>query len=174
MGSTDVIIATFSEHQAADAAVKKLIAAGFIPRDLSVVGKADHPRDSATGISNLDDRVKIWGIRGAFWGGLWGLLFGGLILTLPISGNLIVLGILASTVVSVLEDATIVGGLSALCAALYSLGVPQGKIPQYESDLNAGNLLVMVHGSAEKVADARRILETTGPSRLDTHSKSVF
>jgi hypothetical protein len=171
MNATDVVIATFPDHPTADAAIRKLIASGFKPVNLSVAGKAGHPDSSVTGISSMGDRVRIWGIRGAFWGGLWGLLFGGLFLTLPVVGNLIVLGILVSTLVSILEDAAIVGGLGALGAALFSLGVPSEKLPLYEADVSAGKLLVMAHGSAADVAGARKILEATAPDHLDTHSK---
>jgi hypothetical protein len=77
----DSVIAVFADHPAAEAAVKKLLAAGFETKNLSVVGKGYHADEKVLGFYNIGDRVKFWGTRGAFWGGLWGMFFGGLFLT---------------------------------------------------------------------------------------------
>jgi hypothetical protein len=58
--------------------VKELAAAGFEMKNLSVVGKGYHTEERVVGFYNVGDRVKFWGKRGAFWGGPWGLFFGGL------------------------------------------------------------------------------------------------
>jgi hypothetical protein len=42
MGITDTVIAVFADHEAAAAAVKKLTAASFEMKNLSVVGKGYH------------------------------------------------------------------------------------------------------------------------------------
>jgi hypothetical protein len=42
-------------------------------KNLSVVGKGYHTEEKVIGFYNVGDRVKFWGSRGAFWGGLWGL-----------------------------------------------------------------------------------------------------
>lgn len=82
----DSVIAVFSDHSAAEAAVKKLAAAGFEMKHLSVVGKGYHTDEKVVGFYNTGDRVKVWGAQGAFWGGLWGLFFGGLFMTIPVVG----------------------------------------------------------------------------------------
>jgi hypothetical protein len=33
---------------------------------------------NSLGFYNAGDRIKFWGARSAFWGGLWGLFLGGL------------------------------------------------------------------------------------------------
>ena len=63
-----------------------------------------------------------------------------------------------------------VGGLSALGAALYSIGVPKDSVIQYETALKADNFLVMTHGPAVEIARAKAILETANPSRVDVHA----
>src|SRR5580693_10230045 len=78
MEIADTVIAVFVDHQAAETAVKKLTAAGFEMKNLSVVGKGYHTEERVVGFYNVGDRVKFWGKRGAFWGGPWGLFFGGL------------------------------------------------------------------------------------------------
>jgi hypothetical protein len=139
-------------------------------KHLSVVGKGYHTEEKVVGFYNVCDRVKFWGTRGAFWGGLWGLFFGGLFLTIPVVGHIVVLGYLASVAISAVETAVIVGGMSALGAALYGIGVPKDSVLQYETALKADNFLVMAHGTAAEMARAKAILGTTNPSRLDMHA----
>src|SRR5664279_2255542 len=132
MEQLDTVIAVFPDHQAAEAAVKKLSASGFEMRSLSVVGKGYHTDEKVVGFYNIGDRVKFWGKQGAFWGGLWGLFFGGLFITVPIVGYVAVLGYLATVMIAAIENAAVVGGLSALGAALFSIGVPKDSVVQYE------------------------------------------
>jgi hypothetical protein len=170
MEKADTIIAVFADHNAAEAAVKKLAATGFDMKHLSIVGKGYETDEKVVGFYNIGDRVKFWGKRGAFWGGLWGLFFGGLFLTIPVVGHVVVLGYLASIAISAVESAIMVGGLSALGAALYSIGIPKDSVIQYETALKADSFLVMAHGVAADIARAKAILATGNPSRLDVHS----
>ncbi len=57
--------------------------------------------------------------------------------------------------VSAIESAVVVGGLSALGAALYSIGVPKDSVIQNKAALKADSFLVMAHGRAEEMC-ARR------------------
>ena len=169
MENTDTVIAVFADHPAAETAIKKLTSAGFEMKNLSVVGKGYHTDEKVVGFYNTGDRVKFWGTRGAFWGGLWGWFFGGLFMIIPGVGHVVVLGYLATMAISAIETAVVVGGLSALGAALYSIGVPKDSVIQYETALKADNFLVMAHGPAEEIARAKTILETANPSRVDVH-----
>jgi hypothetical protein len=170
MENADAVIAVFADHTAADLAVKKLAAAGFEMKRLSVVGKGFHTEEKVVGFYNVGDRIKFWGARGAFWGGLWGLFFGGLFMTIPVIGHVVVLGYLAATAVSALESALTVGGLSALGAALYSIGVPKNSVVQYEAAVKTDGFLVMAHGDPAEIARAQALLSTANPSRLDVHA----
>jgi hypothetical protein len=170
MGQTDSIVAVFADHIAAEAAVKKLAAGGFDMRELSVVGKGYHTEEKVVGFYSNGNRITFWGARGAFWGGLWGLFFGGLFLTVPVLGHVIVLGYLAATLISGIESAVLVGGASAVGAALYGLGVPKDSVLEYETAVKADRFLVMAHGSASQVARAKAILTPFVPSSLKIHS----
>lgn len=170
MEQADTVVAVFADHQAAEAAVKKLVAGGFEMKHLSLVGKGYQTEEKVVGFYNIGDRIKFWGTRGAFWGGLWGLFFGGLFMTIPLVGHVVVLGYLAAVAISGIENAILVGGLSALGAALYSIGVPKDSVLQYESALKADSFLVMAHGTAEQMKRAMAILGTANPSRLDMHA----
>jgi hypothetical protein len=169
MLQNESVIAVFGDHQEAGAAVTKLASAGFAIESLSVVGKSYHSEEKVVGFYNTGDRIKFWGKRGAFWGGLWGLFFGGVALTLPGIGQIMVLGYLATIVVSAVEGAIMVGGLTALGAALYSAGIPRDSIIQYDQALNADGFLLVVHGVVEELVRARAILALGNPSRLDLH-----
>ena len=84
--------------------------------------------------------IKFWGKRGAFWGGLWGLFFGGVFLMVPVVGQVMVLGYLATVIASGVESAVLVGGLSALGAAMYSVGVPKESVIQYRDGAEGGRV----------------------------------
>jgi hypothetical protein len=170
MEKVDTIIAVFADHQAAEAAVKKLTAGGFAMKKLSVVGKGYHTDEKVVGFYNAGDRIKFWGTRGAFWGGFWGLFLGGLFMTIPVVGHVIVLGYLATIAVSAIESAVVLGGLSALGAALYSIGVPKDSVIEYETAVKTDSFLVMVHGTAAEISRAKTILGSVKPLRLDVHA----
>lgn len=170
MTDNNAVIAVFSDHQGAEAAVKKLAEAGIDIKHLSVVGKGYHTDEKVVGFYNTGDRMKFWGKRGAFWGGLWGWLFGGVFMFVPVIGHVVVLGYLASVVIAAVEGAVVVGGLSALGAALYGSGIPKDSVLAYETAIKADSFLVTAHGPAEEMTRARAILGTLGASRVDSHA----
>ena len=170
MEKMDTIIAVFQDHNAAEGAVKRMAQAGFDLRNLSVVGKGYHTDEKVVGFYNIGDRVKFWGKQGAFWGGLWGLFFGGLFITIPVVGYVAVLGYLATVMITAIENAVVVSGMSALGAALFSIGVPKDSVIQYETALKADSFLLMAHGPAAEINHAKAILAATSPSRLDLHA----
>ena len=173
MYNSETVIGVFPDHQAAETAVKGLAGAGFDMKNLSLVGKGYHSDEKVIGFYSSGDRIKFWGSRGAFWGGFWGLFLGGLFMTIPVVGHVIVLGYLAATVVSGVEGAVVVGSLSALGAALYGIGIPKDSVIQYEADMRADGFLVMAHGSDEEVARAKKILGAGNPTRLDVVTTKV-
>jgi hypothetical protein len=169
MDITNSVIAIYGEHAAAEAAVRKLTEGGFEMKSLSVVGKGYHTEEKVVGFYNIGDRIRFWGARGAFWGGLWGLFLGGMFLTIPFVGHVVVLGQLAVGLIAALENAAVIGGLSALGAGLYGLGIPRNSIVRYEAAVRADGFLVMAHGTAADIARAKQILTETAPKQLDVH-----
>ncbi len=174
MKNADHAIATFDDHAAAEAAVKKLAASGFQMSHISIIGKGYHTDETVTGFYNIEDRVKFWGSRGAVWGGLWGLFMGGMVMTMPIMGQVVVLGYLATTLISIAEGAVVLGGLGALGGALYSLGIPKDSVIAYESAIEADNFLVMVRGSSTQIAQARDLLTQSAASKVDLHAEPAL
>ncbi len=169
MTKNDAVVAVFADHQGAEAAIRKLAGGGIDMKHLSIVGKGYHTEEKVIGFYNTGDSVKFWGTNGAMWGGLWGLFFGGIFMTMPVVGPVMVLGHLAAMVFAAIEGAVVVGGVSALGAALFSLGIPKDSVIQYEDALKAEEFLIVAHGPVEEMVRARTILETRKPSQLDLH-----
>ena len=139
-------------------------------KKLSIVGNDYHTEDQVVGYYNTGDRMKYWGKLGAFWGGLWGMLFGAAFFAIPGLGPILVAGPLVAWIVGGLEGAVVLGGLSALGAGLYSIGIPKDSIVQYEAALKADKFLVLAHGTADEVTKARGILQTTHPLDIISHA----
>ncbi len=173
MKNTDSAIGIFADHAAAEDAIKTLTNAGFAMNQLSVIGKGYHTEEKVVGFYNIGDRMKFWGSRGAFWGGMWGLFFGGVFLAVPVVGHVMILGYLAAAAISAIEGAVIVGGLSALGAALASIGVPKNSVIAYETAIAADGFLVVVHGDAVEVARGKEILGTSKATQVDVHSSNI-
>lgn len=76
MADTNAVIAVYDTHSAAENAVKELQRSKFDVKKLSVVGKDFHSDEHVVGYYNAGDRMNYCGKLGAFWGGLWGMLFG--------------------------------------------------------------------------------------------------
>jgi len=173
MENPDTVIAVFQDHPSAETAIRTLTAAGFDMTALSVIGKGYHTDEKVVGFYNIGDRVTFWGTRGAFWGGLWGLFLGGLVVTVPVVGQVVMLGYLAAIAIAAIENAVIVGAASALAAALFSIGIPRDSVIQYETALKTDRFLVMAHGPAAEIARAKALLGTVNPTRIDVHTATV-
>jgi hypothetical protein len=107
---------------------------------------------------------------GAFWGGLWGWLFGAAFFAIPGIGPVLVAGPLVAWMVGALEGAVVIGGLPAVGAGLYSIGIPKDSIVRYETALKSDKFLLIAHGAAEEVAKAKEIIQRTSPVELNIHS----
>ena len=79
-------------------------------------------------------------------------------------------GPLVGWIIGALEGAIVVGGLGALAAALYSIGIPKDSVMKYETAVKSDKFLVIAHGTADEVAKAKSILDTAGATQIDVHS----
>jgi hypothetical protein len=166
---TKAVIAIYDTHPEAETAVNELQRASFDVKRLSVVGKDYHTDEQVVGYYNAGDRMKHWGKLGAVWGGLWGLLFGAAFFWVPGLGPLLVAGPLAASIVAALESAVVIGGLSVLGAALFSIGIPKDSVVRYETAIKADKYLLVAPGTDAEIAKAREILKLTNPVELNDH-----
>lgn len=158
MSNPDSAFFVFDTHAAAEEAIRTLGQSGFDMKKLSLVGKGYHSEEKPMGFYTAGDRIKAWGGTGAFWGGIWGMLLAPAVFLLPGLGVVGMAGPLVATLVGALEGAVVVGGLSALGAALTQVGVPKDQVIKYEAALKVGQHLRVVHGSAEDREKARSVL----------------
>ncbi len=165
MNKNNSIVAIYPTHTAAEAAVKELQQGGFDMKKLSIVGRDYNTDEHVVGYYNTGDRMKVWGKTGAFWGGIWGLIFGSAFFWVPGVGPLLVGGQLVVWIVEALEGAVVIGGLSALGAGLYGLGIPKDSILRYEIAIKNDKFVLLAHGSAEDAILAKKILTARNQSQ---------
>jgi len=167
------VVAVYDTHAQAEAAIKQLQEAGVDMKTLSIAGKDTHTEEHVVGYYNAGDRMKRWGKLGAFWGGFWGLLFGSAMFAIPGIGPILVAGPLVAWIVGALEGAVVVGGVSAIGAGLFSIGVPKDSVIAYDAALKTDKFVLVVHGTAEAVETARRIIEGTEHHSYSVHGDLV-
>src|SRR5579863_377980 len=155
------VVAVYDSHGEAEKAVRELQTSGFDMRKLSIVGKDYDTEEKVVGYYNTGDRMKAWGKTGAFWGGLWGMLFGSAFFLIPGVGPLFAAGPLVGWIVGGLEGAAVVGGMSALGAGLYSIGIPKDSVIEYETQIKGGKFLLIAHGSKDEVKKTQDALPVT-------------
>ena len=160
-GVIEAVVAVFQTHENAEKAVRDVQRAGFDMRKLSIIGKDYQTEEEVVGYYSTGGRMKAWGKQGAFWGGLWGFLFGSAFFVIPGVGPLLVAGPIVMWVVGALEGAALVGGLSVLSAALMSIGVPKDSTIEYETQVKAGHFVVIAHGTAHELGAIRDTLGTS-------------
>jgi len=169
MTKSSSVVAIYKSHVDAEGAVKELQHSGFDMKKLSIVGRDYHTDEHVVGFYNAGDRMRYWGKLGAFWGGIWGLFFGSGLFLIPGVGPLLVAGPLVGWIVGALEGAVVTGGMSAVGAGIYSLGIPKDSVVQYDTAIKTGKFLVIAHGTAEDAARARKIIDQTHPETLAEH-----
>jgi len=169
MSKNNSIVATYSSHAEAETAVKELQQAGFDMKKLSIVGRDYHTDEQVVGYYNAGDRMKYWGKMGTFWGGIWGMLFGSAFFWVPGLGPLLVAGPLVAWILGAIEGAAVVGGVSALGAGLFSLGIPKDSIVRYETAIKSGRFVLIAHGTVEDTTSAQEIIRRTEPEMMEHH-----
>ena len=169
MSKSNSTVAVYASHSEAEAAVKELQQSGFDMKKLSIVGRDYHTDEQVVGYYNAGERMKYWGKQGAFWGGIWGLLFGSAFFWVPALGPLLVAGPLVVWIVGAMEGAAVVGGLSVVGAGLFSLGIPKDSIVTYETAIKSGKFVLIAHGTPDDVAIAHQIICRTGPAIAEHH-----
>jgi len=192
MTQQNVVVAIYKSHTEAEVAVKELQQSGFDMKKLSIVGRDQHADEHVMGYYNAVDRMICWGKMGIFLG----MVFGSAFSLVPGAGLLLVAGPLAGWLVGALGGAVLVGGLSAIGAGLYSLGIPTDSILQYRKELKTGTSVIIArkndsgpisrlkqalttdkfvmiaHGNAWEAIHAREIISYTNPEALGEHQPS--
>jgi hypothetical protein len=140
---------------------------GFDMTQVSIVGRDDHAEEQVVGNYFTGASVSYRGMVGAFPAGLrvWWRAGTGFFVV-PGLGPTIVAGPLVVWIVSALEGVFVCEDLSAIGAALYNFGIPKDSILRMEAALKADKFLVIMHGTASEVGDARKILVAAGVAEV--------
>ena len=148
MSAINSVVAIYDTNTQAEKAVRELQTSGFDMNKMPVVGKDYHTDEHVVGYYTTGDRMKYWGKVGAAWGGFWGLLMGAGAFAIPGIGPVLVAGPLVGWIIGALETAVVVGGLSAVGAGLFSIGIPKDSVIRYESALKADKFILLAYGTA--------------------------
>ena len=70
-------------------------------------------------------------------------------------------GPIVAALFGALEGAVLLGGASALGAALTTIGVSKELVIRYETALKADKYVLIMHGNSQEVAKARAVLQST-------------
>jgi len=73
MPQYDASAANLATHDRAGMATHKIADRGLDMKQFSIVRRSYHADEQVAGLYRMADRVKVWGARGAYWVGLWGL-----------------------------------------------------------------------------------------------------
>jgi hypothetical protein len=173
MTENSAVVAVYDTHEGAEAAVNELQRAGIDMRTLSIIGRGTHTDEQVTGYYNNGDRMKFWGKTGAMWGGFWGLLFGSAFFAIPGVGPVLVAGPVVAWIIGALEGAVVVGGVSAIGAGLFGMGIPKDSVINYETALKTDKYVLLVSGTARDVEKARDVIGTTKAARVELHTAEL-
>ncbi len=165
--TTHTIVSHFPSHTEAEKAVLELQKNGFDMQKLSIIGKDYQTAEHVRGFLTWKDTAKAGAAGGGYWGsfvgGLFGILVGAGVVFIPGMGPLIVAGPIAGVLAGWLEG-TLAGGAGAaaiggLAGALSGLGIPTHEVLKYETNIQAGEFVILVTGSDEDVSQAKQILD---------------
>lgn len=166
--------ATFSKPDDAHVLVEELIEQDFPMDQVSVLHKAGGEGDDFLGIAytNEKERFRVWGVQGALWGSLGGLLAGAAgLLVLPGIGPVLIAGPL----IDAIAGAAIGAGLMSAGAAVTHLtiglrraGIPEDKLATLHQAVMDGKTVVLLHCGDDGPEAWRRRMAWSGADSVLT------
>jgi hypothetical protein len=168
VGAADrAVTAVFSDVDAAERAVTSLAEQNFPLERVSLVAKEVQSPDQVNGFVSTGDSSTDPEARGSWSGGLFGLLDGAAVLFIPGAGTLVVLGPLSAGAVGVAEGVYLGGSVGALLGHF----IVTEELSRYESLVDEGNALLVVHGTEEEVDRAEQVLTAQGSTDVQRHDE---
>ncbi|MEH1910275.1 general stress protein [Nostoc sp.] len=167
MTYTHTVVAHFPSHAEAERVVLDLRKSGFDMQKLSIIGKDYQTTEHVRGFLTWKDAAIAGAAGGGYWGsfvgGLFGILAGAGVLFVPGIAPIIIAGPIAGVLAGWLEG-TLVGAVGAaavggLAGALSGLGIPKHEVLKYETQIQAGEFIILVTGSNEDVSQAKQMLD---------------
>jgi len=156
--------AIFSKADDAHALVEEMIKHDFPMDQVSILHKAGGQGDDFLGIAytNEKERFRVWGVQGALWGLLGGLLAGAAgLFVLPGIGSVLIAGPLLDAIAGAAVGAGLMGAGAAathLTIGLRRLGIPEDNLTTLHQAVMDGKTVVLLHcGDSDPEAWRRRM-----------------
>ena len=161
------VVAGYRSHYEAEQAIRHLAEKGVTLDKISLIGRNFETREDVEGFYRPADAALDGAETGAWFGGLFGLLLGMGFFLIPVIGPVFILGPFAGLVAGAIGGA----GVGALTSGLISLGIPQDQAVKYQTRIQSGEFLVVVHGATvAETEHACATLQGTGQAMLQTHT----
>jgi hypothetical protein len=174
-----IVIGIFHDEESAQQAIDTLVERDFPLDRVSVLGKVNASGDDPLGVyyPTVGERMKGWGLMGAFWGGLFGLLGGAAgMFVLPGIGATVAVGPIAQALVGGAAGAGIGGGVMAggaalteLAQAAHRMGIPEERLEELHDLIQQGRFLVMLIVHRSEAEASGSLLENSGADPLWTY-----
>lgn len=168
--SDETVVATYRTHDAAEEAVHRLSDGGLPVRQISIVGRNFETREDVQGFYRPEDAALDGASQGAWFGGFFGLMLGAMgFFVFPMVGMLMAMGPLSGMIAGAIGGA----GVGALINGLVAAGIPRDQAVKYQDQLQAGEFLLVVHGSPSETARAHEILDGTPNTHLQAYGMAA-
>jgi len=160
--------AVFENPDNAHAVVEEMIKHSFPMDQVSILHKAGGQGDDVLGISytNEKERFKVWGLEGALWGSLGGLLAGAAgFFLLPGIGPVFIAGPLIDALAGgAIGTGLMTTGAAAthLTIALRRAGIPEDKLEMLHDAIMDGKTVLLMHCGKDDPDVWRQRLAWTG------------
>lgn len=169
---TQIALGVFSDRAEAESAIDELESNGMNPKHMSIVVKDKEiaeKMESNTGASVAEGAAS-GATTGGVLGGIAGFLIGIGALAIPGIGGLLIGGPLVSALglsgtAATTASGAITGALAGgVVGALVGLGIPEEEAKEYEQDIEAGGVLLVVPEDTE--GSSRGVLEGHGANKV--------
>lgn len=166
------ISAIFQEERQIDNVVRRLIDRGIPKENISVMGRNFQSETRITGFISKRD-VILGGLRsGAIFGSLFGsflsLLSGVGVLFIPFVGPVVAAGPIGAVLLGAASGAIAGSAGVGLVSVLTALGMPEEEAALYQTQLQAGEFVMMLEVPADRSGEYKLILESTGGKNIHT------
>ena len=168
-----LVVGIFDGEKKATSVVENLLDKDFPADRISLLHSSAGPGDDMLGLSysNSEERVKVWGKYGVFWGALWGLLTGASgMFIVPGLGALFAIGPIVGALGGAFAGAAIGGGaavVTELASALHRIGIPEDELASIHNAIEQGQFVVILHCSEEEAAKYTILLNSAGAGEVD-------
>ena len=157
--SKNALVKVYDDYDSAAKAVNLLLNGGVLKKYISVIGKGEQEEKNEFVYNKEKENSIFWGEQGAFWGGLWGLLMGGILFWAPGVGPIVATGQILTAIAGMAGGAVMFGAAGAMTAWFVELGIEKSLAQKYGDMIQDNKILVIVHGDEDAVAIAKKVFE---------------